>query len=433
MLPAISIRAKKENLPASTVKIKVIVPLSEWKKFEIQIVSHASQGLDISGFRPGKAPLDLIKNRLEDDKIAQEVLEKVLPLSYLEAIKKFDLRPIGSPKIQILQFEKDKDFIYTAECALWPKIQLPNYKKLKIQKPKISLNQEEIDRELELLKKRLTNFRPKKGKIEKGDRVQIDFVGKINQKTLPQLKRNNFWLIIDEQEVLPGFSKKLLGKKIGENLNFELRLPNVDSYQGLAGQRVFFSVKIKKIEKPLPITLEQIAKKLGHKDVKELKAKIKNFLVSQKEKEAENKWQSAILEKIAEHTKIEISPWLIAQEQERLIQQLSQDLALQGQNLEQFLLRIKKDKKEFEEQLKKQAEKNFVHSFILHEIAKKQGIKIKKSELKKAMEEQRTRLIHQGYKEEEIDRLLKDEGRQNQIITELKIARVMDFLKKLNK
>ena len=245
----IKIEVNKKDLPTSTVQLEIKVPFDEWRRFELRITSRLAQGLKIPGFRPGKAPLNLVKNQLEEEKIAQEVLEEILPLSYAEAVKKTKIRPVGPPKIKITQFEKGKDFIYTAECALWPKFNLPDYRKIKVKKPKVEVEDKEVEREIKLLRKRLASVRPKKGVIKKGDRVLVDYQGSIKGKNIPELNKKDVWLIVGETVIFPGFGEKIVGKKKGETVKFTLNLSKDFVQKGLAGQKITFNVLIKKVEK----------------------------------------------------------------------------------------------------------------------------------------------------------------------------------------
>ncbi len=429
----IKIEVNKKDLPTSTVQLEIKVPFDEWRRFELRITSRLAQGLKIPGFRPGKAPLNLVKNQLEEEKIAQEVLEEILPLSYAEAVKKTKIRPVGPPKIKITQFEKGKDFIYTAECALWPKFNLPDYRKIKVKKPKVEVEDKEVEREIKLLRKRLASVRPKKGVIKKGDRVLVDYQGSIKGKNIPELNKKDVWLIVGETVIFPGFGEKIVGKKKGETVKFTLNLPKDFVQKGLGGQKITFNVLIKKVEKIVLPSSQELVKKLGHKDEKEMKQKIKEFIKQQKESEAEKRWEAEIVSEIVKKTKIQLSPYLVDQERDRLLQQLSQDLALQGATLDRFLESSKISKDDLADQLKKQAENNLKSSFVLHAIADKEKIRIEDKEVDESLEQERTRLRLQGYPESEIESQLKNPEIKAQVKTQLKLAKTLNFLKSLHK
>lgn len=431
--PLVQIQAEKEDLPKNSIKLKITVPASEWSRFEMQTVSQLAPTVNLPGFRKGKVPVDLVKNQIEEEKIAQEIMEKVLPLSYVEAIKKFALKPVGSPQIKIIQFEKGKDFKYEAELSLWPKVKLVNYKKIKISRPKIKLKKEAIKKELEILQKRLADHKVKKNGAKVGDQLLISYKGKINDKTIPELNKEKIWIVLEENALFPGFGKKLLTQKAGAESTFNLKVEKNFIRQGLAGQNINFWVKIFEVREEIPISLEKVAKKLGHKNKKELEEKIKGFLEQEKEKENEREWETKITNELIRQTEVEISPQLINQESQRLLQQISSDLSLRGQSLEQALAQTKNSKKEFEQQLKKQAEKNLKNSFILNEIAQREKITTSTKEVDKVMEKERIILASQGYKLEEIKEYLDKEETRNQLRADLRVKKVLDFLKSLNK
>ncbi|MCD6422094.1 trigger factor [bacterium] len=430
---SLKIKVKKEKLPSSTVKLTITVPLSEWKKVEVRVVSESAKFVNLPGFRPGKAPERLVRAQLGEDKLAQEVLERILPLSFGEAIKQAKIRPVGEPKVKITQFEAGKDFVYEVECAVWPKVKLPDYRKIKVKKPKVSVSEKEVKEELEALKKRLQPYKATKEAIKEGDRVQLDYRGRIEGRIIPSLLKRKTWVLVSKDAVLPGFGKHLLGRKAGDKFTFSLKLPKDFPEQGLANQEVEFEVKIHRALRPSSISLSEIAKKLGYKNTEELKKRLKETIQRQKEEEAERKWEREILEKIAKKTKMELPPQLVLEEENRLWQQFSYDLALQGLSLETFLSRAKAKKEDLRKQFQAQAEKNLQHSFILHEIAKREKIKVSDKELKEVVTKERWRLRQMGYPEDEITRYLESEERKRELRTEAKLRKVLDFLKTLNK
>jgi trigger factor len=140
------VSVKRENLPHASAKLTITVPKELWQDFEEEILDNLKLSINIPGFRKGFAPKNLVRSQIEEDKLAQEVLERLLPLSYSHAVKKENLKPIGSPQIKITQFEKDKDFVYEAELALLPEVKLGNYKNLNIKKPKVILSDAEVNK-----------------------------------------------------------------------------------------------------------------------------------------------------------------------------------------------------------------------------------------------------------------------------------------------
>ena len=426
------ITVKRENLPKSTIKLIVTVPNELWQEFEEEILENLKLSINIPGFRKGKAPKNLVRGQIEEDKLAQEVLERLLPASYSHAVHKENLKPIGSPQVKISQFEKGKDFIYEAEIATMPQIKLGNYKNLKVKKPKISLDSKEIDKELELLVKRLSDYKEKKSAAKNNNRVLIDFVAKKDGEIIKDFKGENEPVIIGGDNLVADFSKQLLNKSAGDKFNFATTLPKDFSRQGLASQKVEFQIEVKVIQQVSEPTLAEIAKKLGHKDEKDLRQKISEYLKSQKEKESEKQWENELMEKLGKASKVEISPTLIIQEQERLIKQISQDLAMQGENLNSFLQKIKSTKEEFANQFKVQAEKNLIFSFLLQAIADQEKIKVEKSEIDRAIAREKMELKMQGHKDEDIERHLSEEAHLQTLESHLRLDKALEQIRQAN-
>ncbi|MDD3773781.1 MAG: trigger factor [Patescibacteria group bacterium] len=428
-----NIKIKRENLPAATVKLTITVPVADWNSFEEEILENLKLSLNIPGFRAGKAPQNLVRGQIEEDKLAQEVLERILPLSYGEAVKKEKIKPIGAPRVKIIQFEKGKDFKYEAEIALYPEIKLGDYKKIKIAKPKVKLDKKDVDRELSLLIKRFADFKETKKNALKDNRVLIDFKTQTEKgEEIADFNGQNEPVVIGGDNLIKDFSEKLEGKKAGDKIEFVATLPKDFQKTGLAGQKVKFLIEVKSVQEVIEPTMKELAKKLGHEKEEELREKITEYLSGQKEKQAENEWENMLVEKVAAKSKVEVAPALVEQEQERLIGQISQDLAMQGQTLDAFLAKVKSTKDEFAAQFKAQAEKNLTFSFILQAIADKEKISVSDKEIEVAMQKEKMNLKMQGHKDEEIEKHQAEDSHKQSISSHLKLDKALAKLKEIN-
>ena len=426
------VSVKRENLPHASAKLTITVPKELWQDFEEEILDNLKLSINIPGFRKGFAPKNLVRSQIEEDKLAQEVLERLLPLSYSHAVKKENLKPIGSPQIKITQFEKDKDFVYEAELALLPEVKLGNYKNLNIKKPKVSLSDAEVNKELKLLIKRLSDFKDTNVKVVNGNRVLINFTVKKNGEEIKDFKGENEPIMIGGNNVIADFSKQLLGKSANDQFTFTTTLSKDFNRAGLAGQKVEFQVEVKAVQKVIEPTLVEVAKKLGHKNEADLKGKISEYLKMQKEKEAEKQWGNDLMEKLTQGSKVDLSPTLVSQEQERLIKQISQDLTMQGESLDSFLQKTKSSKDEFAKQFKIQAEKNLVFSFLLQSIVDKEQIKVTTKEIDQAIKREKMELKIQGHKEEDIEKHLQEESHRHGLKSHLRLDKAVALIKEAN-
>ncbi|PIU24259.1 hypothetical protein COT12_01955, partial [Candidatus Berkelbacteria bacterium CG08_land_8_20_14_0_20_39_8] len=168
---------KIQKLPKSRVKLEIKVsPIALGEHFENATRKLASS-TNIPGFRPGHAPLHLAQSQIGDEKINQEVIESVVPLSYFEAIKKENLMPLHEPKVEIKEFGRGKALTFTAEVDVLPKVKLGDYKKIKIknEKGKIKIEDKEIDKVLRQLQRQTSDINPVSRKSQKEDYLEIDF------------------------------------------------------------------------------------------------------------------------------------------------------------------------------------------------------------------------------------------------------------------
>jgi len=168
---------KSEKLPNSQVKLQITLSTKEFAPFSEQAFLRLSDSTDLKGFRPGKAPQNLIRAKIGEDKIFQEALEICLPKTYFEAVKKEKLTPVSDPEIKIDKYDEGKPLAYTAIVDIISEFKLPDYKKIKITKKTVKVGEKELQKSLEDLQKSYAEYEHKKDSAQKGDKIEINFDG----------------------------------------------------------------------------------------------------------------------------------------------------------------------------------------------------------------------------------------------------------------
>ncbi len=381
-------QVEKKDLENSAVKLIIKIEPSEFKPYEEQAFKNLSQNLKIKGFRAGKVPAKILKEKISDDQVFSEALDKALPEFFYKAILSEKIMTVGSPKIDIGKYEKGKPLVINAEVDVLPDFKLPDYKNIKIQIKESTTSDKEIQETLKELQNAYGETRPKLEPSAIGDRMEIDFEGYIENIKIDSLTSKNHPIVLGKSGFIPGFEDNLLGLNQGDEKEFELELPDKVGDKMIAGKKAKFKVKVLSLQRViLPEIDDVLAKKISKfKTLKELKEDIRKSLIKRKEVEGLRKAENEIMEKIAKQVNIKLPQGLIAEETNRMAQQIAADVSQRGLPFPEYLKSIKKTEKEFFEGLKPQAEKTVKMSLILGKIKADMKIKVTDSEISEEIE-----------------------------------------------
>jgi len=371
------------KLSKSETELKIEVPAEEWQEFLNEVAKELSKDLKIEGFRPGYAPLKLVEEKIGIARILEEAAEHCVHKSYVKAVMENNIEAIGQPEVSILKLAKDNPFEFKAKVTVMPEIKLPDYKKIavKIERKKVSVEEKEVKEALSFVQKSRAKLTLKLGPCEIGDWVEIEY-------SSPQIENNKKIedaFVLGEGKMLPGFEENLAGMAENQEKKFFLAFPKDHFSKELVGKEIEFQVKLKSIKKlELPEITDEFAKGVGNfSDLAGLEKSLREGISLEKENEESQRVRSVILEKIAENSQIEIPKILIDKEQNRMREDLKQNLSQKfGTTLEDYLTRIKKTEKEVMDSFLPEAEKRIKNSLVLKEVSKKEDIKVSEEEVK---------------------------------------------------
>ncbi len=267
------------------------------KEFE-RIVTQFSSRAKIPGFRPGKAPRDIIKQRFYPE-IKESLFNSLIPKALSEELKTQNLDPVGMPVVDDLHFKEGQPLHLKAQFEVWPEFNLPVYKKIKVKNKKVSITDQEINQSLEELRLRSAQYMPVEGRgVREEDYVVAEMKGKDlkTKKFLPQEKVVILAGHAENEELL---NKKLIGSMPGEEKKFTLDYDENHQNKKLAGKKIEHSLKVISIkEKKIPALDDEFAKELGEfENLKDLKEKIKKEIISSKEKATKQDMAEEIIKK----------------------------------------------------------------------------------------------------------------------------------------
>jgi len=361
---------KVEKLDKNETKLIVKLNTEEQADYETQTATMLSNSVKISGFRAGKAPLEMVKNHIGEEKFTAYLLETFIPEVYAKAIKSEKLIPVSHPTVKVI---KESPIEIEATFANIPDLDLAKVEKIKIKAPTIKVSKDEIKKELERIQKQHSSFKEVKRAAKKGDRVEIDFEGfDTDKKALPNTKSKNHPLVLGEGGFIPGFEENILGLSLDEKKEFEVVFPKDYHAKDFQNKKVVFKVKLNKVEEVITPKFDEefIEKVSGKKQTKEefekeLKAEIEHHKLHHAEAEQEEDFFKQLLEKC----QFEISDLLIKEEAKLIKEDFQRESLSQGMDYTTYEKMLEaKEKKTAKEIYNDRAQDRVKLRFILDKL-----------------------------------------------------------------
>ena len=361
-----------------------------WTKAIGSAYDKIKKDVTVDGFRKGMVPFDMFVSKNGVEPLYNDAIDILLTTEYKKVFDEVKEIPVVQPSIDIKNISKDAISIeYTFISS--PEVKLGAYKNLGIKKETAKVTAKEVKEEIEKLQAKYAEIQVKEtGKVENGNTVVIDFEGFLDGKTFEGGKAENYPLEIGSHTFIPGFEEGLIGMSTGEEKDLNLTFP--ENYtEELKGKDVTFKVKVNIIkEKVLPEINEDFFKDLGYDDVKtkeELEAKIKEQIKTRKEADIENKYIDECLEAATSNMKVEINPEIIDDEIHRMIDQMSEQLKMNGITLEQYMQFTGMTHEDLHKQYEEMATKRVKERFLLENVAKVEKIEVSDKDAEAKAEE----------------------------------------------
>ena len=379
-------KGKKDN---NKIEIKVTVDQEQVQQEFNNIYRELSQKVKIPGFRSGRVPTNILEMNLGKEYIDQQVAEKLIKESYVEAIDKSKLDPIDVPKIDLVQIDKEKPFIYTMNLEVKPDIQLPKLDDIKIDKKLPKVSEKEINEDLERIREshgKLVEVTDRESK--NGDFLIIDFETLADGKPLPDGKKEKQMIQLGDR-IPKEFNENLVGLKPGDEKEVKMKIPkNVDEKK-MAGKELIYKVTLVDIkEKELPALDDEFAKTAGdYKNLDELKQHIKKQLEERAKYQAENDFSENLMEKVAEKCSFEVPEVLINKQVESMLDNLKEDLKNRNMTLESYYEMIKADESKVKKEYSSLAEKQIKKELIIDKIIQDDKITATEEDLNNKIKE----------------------------------------------
>lgn len=313
-------------------KLSITVPQTEVDADVQKQLVEASQKARLPGFRPGKAPIERIRQQF-GPAIRSEVITKLIEKSYGEAIAQHTLKPAGMPKITIEEASfKDGDLKYTADLEVFPEFKVQGLAEIELVKTHAEVTEADLDKMFENLRKQHIKWEETKKAAKEGDRVIIDFEGFKNNEAFAGGNATDFKLILGSKNMIPGFEEGVIGKKADEAFDLELTFPEDYHVEDLKGQPAVFKIKVKMVETPiLPEVNEEFAKLFEVETLEQLKKEVKMNMERELDFALKAKLKNQVTENLLKTNTIDLPEALVQQEAQHLAEVAKERMKAWGQ------------------------------------------------------------------------------------------------------
>ena len=378
-----------ERLENSTVKLTIEVPAEEVESALQDSYNKQKKSISIPGFRKGKVPRQIVEKMYGPEIFYNDAIDAMMPPAYAEAAKECGEDIMSRPTIDVIQIEKGKPFIFTAEVAVRPEVKLGDYKGIEVTQVDTSVSDEEIDEAIE--RERERNGRDvtvEDRAIEDGDTAVIDYEGFCDGEAFDGGQADNYSLKIGSGSFIPGFEEQLIGKNAGEDVDVNVTFPEEYHAPELAGKDATFKVKIHEIKtRELPELDDEFAQDVSEFDTfEEYKVSVKERLEKTKADSAKSAQMNEALDQVTAAAKIEIPDAILETRADDMINQFAQQLAQQGLSMDQYMQYSGQTREQLRESVLPDAETRVRSELVLDEIAKVENIEITEADIQEEIE-----------------------------------------------
>lgn len=391
---------KTEN--NNEVKLEITVEAEKFDGAIKTVFNKNAKYFNIPGFRKGKAPYQIVEKTYGAQIFYEDAFNEIAGQAYEEALKENKIEAVSKPEIDLVQIEKGKDLIFTAVVSTKPEVTLGKYKGIEIKKVEYNVSDEDVEHELgHMAEKNARLVSVEDRPVESGDITVIDFEGFVDGKAFDGGKAENHELTIGSNTFIPGFEDQIIGMKLEEEKEINVKFPEEYFSANLAGKDAMFKVKLHEIKKKeMPEINDELAKDISEFDtIDELKKSIKEKQEEQNKQRAKYETEDEVIKAVCDEAKVDIPNGMIELEIDRMAQDIETRLSYQGMKLEQYLKMMNKTMEDFRKENREQAENAVKSRLVLEAVEKDAKIEVTEEEISAKIKEMAE---NYGRKEEEV-------------------------------
>jgi len=429
-------KVTQEKLPASQIGLEIEIAPEKTKQTYEKVIQNYARQANISGFRKGKVPRQILLQRLGKTRIKAAALEELIQDGIGEAVKQESIEAIGQPELRssfeelIDNYEPGKPLTFSAAVDVPPSIDLGDYSGLKFKAEEVQFDTEQVDKVLDNERQQMATLIPVEGRpAQLGDTAILDFKGflapeegadpEAELEAIPGAEATDFQVDLEEDKFIPGFISGIIGMNPGETKEVDAQFPDPYANEELAGKASKFTVTLKELkEKELPELNDDFAQEVSEfENLSELRNSLEERFKKENEDNAKAKKQEALLSELIKHATFDLPETMIQQEVDAMLTQTAMRLSQQGLDIKKL---FNQDTiPQLRERSRPEAVDRLQRTLALREVGERESIKSTSEEI-----EARKKEVIEEYSGEDVDPDRVQEAVENELLTE----KIIDWL-----
>lgn len=375
----------KEN---NRAKFTMDFTAEEFEAAVVKAYQDSKDKFNIDGFRKGKAPRSIIEKHFGEGVFFEDAINNLFQTAYPEALNELDLEVIDSPQADFSEIGKGKPLTVTIDVAVYPVVEVKDYKGIEVEQVDPEVTEEDVDRDIEAMRKRNSRMVVADRPVENGDTVILDYAGFVGDEQFQGGTAENQELKIGSGMFIPGFEEQLIGVKAGESKDVVVTFPEEYQAKELAGKEATFKCTVHEVKfEELPELDDEFAKDVSEFDtLAELRDDARARILESVKLQCENEAKDKVIAQVYENNKIEAPATMVADEMDRMIQELEQQMRYQGLNIQQYLQFTGSTLDDFRNEIKPEAEKRVATRIVLRSIGDVENVEVTDEDLDKELQ-----------------------------------------------
>lgn len=408
------------------LKLTFTVEAAKFDEGMKKVYAKTANYFTIPGFRKGKAPMAKVEKMYGSQIFYEDTFNEIVPEIFEKELKENNIEAVSKPEIDITQMEKGKDLIFTAVIQTKPEVKLGKYKGIELKKIEYNVTDADIDHEIGHMSEKNARLVSVEGKspVKEHDIAVIDFEGFVDGVAFEGGKAENHELEIGSKTFIPGFEDQVIGMKIGQEKEINVKFPEEYFSKDLAGKDAMFKVKLHEIKrKELPAIDDEFAKDVSEfETLKELKDSIKEKLEEENKNKAKYELEEEAIKTVCDAVKVEIPSGMVETEIDNILKDIDTKLSYQGMNLEQYLKIMGKTEEDVRKEYAEQAERSVKSRMVLEAIVAAEKLEATEEDIVAKINE-----MAQAYGKDSKE-LLENENLRNYIKDNMKTEKAITFI-----
>lgn len=416
-----------EKLEHNMAKLTVEVAAEDVEKALQAAYLKQRKQINIPGFRKGKVPRQMIEKMYGPEVFYDEAANNMIPDAYAKAYDESELDIVSQPKIEVVQMEKGKPFIFTAEVATKPEVTLGDYKGLKVDKVSTRVTQKEVDEEIERERERnARTIEVTDRAVQDKDEVTLDFEGFVDGVAFEGGKGEDYPLTIGSGSFIPGFEEQLIGAEIDKEVEVNVTFPKEYHSEELAGKDATFKCTVHTIKaKELPELDDEFASEVSECETMDAyRAEVKKNIKERKERTGKEKKENQAVDQAIENAQMDIPEAMIEFQVRQMADDFARRIQQQGLTVEQYFQFTGMTAEKMMEEMRPQAEKSIKTRLVLEAIVKAENIEVSDERV----EEELTKMAEAYQMEVEKLKEFMGENEKKQIKEDLAVQEAITLL-----